>query len=350
VVELFIFIKTYIFNTPFSTTQQFKLQQLFMIHIKGALQAITIVSNTWERSLQFYQEGLGYQVLSEGFLSENQKNNFGKNLNKYALLGHQEGSVVRLIELNNPNATPNRVGARPWDCGMAVFEAGTPDVEKAYEKLIRNRFGALALPAEFDCEGPEPLGYIVMKSTAFIGPSGEQIFVTQIVNRRGGVSLLKEKTVDGINTPANCVISIQNREIQEKFWKNIIGIVPVNDLVLKQARAAAIMGGPADMGFDMCLMGHGLERVGMEQHVYESHNPTYDFKIYPCDFSKTGLASAAWFGQNLEELRGKLLANGFEIKSNIGLPIRNNSEPEALVFVGPYGEIIELLASPPLTP
>jgi hypothetical protein len=314
-----------------------------MTHIIGALQAITIVTNTWQRSLQFYQNGLGYQVLSEGFLSENQKKIFGENLGKYVLLGHKEGSVVRLIELNDSLAIPNRVGARPWDCGMAVFEAGTPDVEKAYEKLIRNRFGALALPTEFDCEGPEPLGYIVMKSTAFIGPSGEQIFVTQIVNRKGGVSLLKEKTVDGINTPANCVISIRNRDIQETFWRDIIGIVPVNDLVLKQSGAAAIMGGPADMGFDMCLMGHGMERVGMEQHVYEPHNPTYDFKIFPCDFSKTGLASAAWVGQNLEELRGKLLANGFEIKANIGLPVRNNPEPDALVFAGPYGEIIELL-------
>lgn len=314
-----------------------------MAHITGALQAITIVTNTWERSQQFYQDGLGYEKLSEGLLTENQRKNFGLNLGKYVLLGHQEGSIVRLIELNDLKAIPNRVGAKPWDCGMAVFEAGTPNVEKSYERLIRNRFGALALPTEFDCEGPEPLGYIVMKSTAFIGPSGEQVFVTQIVGRKGGVSLLKEHSVDGINTPANCVISIQNRDVQEKFWKDIIGIVPVNDLVLKQPGAAAIMGGPADMGFDMCLMGHELERVGMEQHVYEEQNPDYTFKIFPCDFSKTGLASAAWQGQNLEELREKLSKNGYEILSEIGLPIRNNPEPKALVFIGPHGEIIELL-------
>jgi hypothetical protein len=314
-----------------------------MTHITGALQAISIVTNTWERSMSFYLDGLGYQIISEGELSKAQKKVFGENLGRYVLLGHQEGSVVRLIELNDPNAKPNRVGARPWDCGMAVFEAGTPNVERAYEKLIRNRFGVLALPTEFDCEGPEPLGYVLMKSTAFIGPSGEQIFVTQIVGRKGGVSLLKESSVDGINTPANCVISIQNRKIQKEFWGDILGIFPVNDLPLKQAGAAAIMGGPADMGFDMCLMGHDMERIGLEQHVYEEHNPTYDFKIFPCDFAKTGLASAAWYGQNLEELKGKLLANGFEIMANIGLPIRNNSEPEALVFRGPYGEIIELL-------
>ena len=314
-----------------------------MAHIIGALQAISIVTNTWERSLQFYQDGLGYQILSEGQLSKAQKEVFGNNLGKYVLLGHEEGSVVRLIELSDKNALPNRVGARPWDCGMAVFEAGTPNVEKAYEKLIRNRFGALALPTEFDCEGPEPLGYVLMKSTAFIGPSGEQIFVTQLVSRKGGVSLLKENSVDGINTPANCVISIQNRKIQKEFWGDILGIFPVNDLPLKQAGAAAIMGGPADMGFDMCLMGHGMDRVGMEQHVYEEHNPNYDYKIFPCNFSKTGLASAAWQGVNLEELREKLTKNSFEIISEIGLPVRDNPTPRALVFKGPYGEIIELL-------
>jgi hypothetical protein len=314
-----------------------------MAHIIGALQAISIVTNTWERSLQFYQDGLGYQIISEGILSTTQKAVFGLKLGKYVLLGHEIGSVVRLIELKDSQALPNRINARPWDCGMAVFEAGTTDVDKAYERLIRNRFGALALPTEFDCEAPEPLGYVLMKSTAFIGPSGEQIFVTQIVSRKGGVSLLKEKSVAGINTPANCVISIQNREIQKIFWEEVIGISPVNDLPLKQAGAAAIMGGPSDMSFDMCLMGHGMERIGMEQHVYEEHNPTYDFKVFPCDFSKTGLASAAWFGQNLTELSLKLHFNGYHIISNVGLPVRNNPEPRALVFVGPYGEIIELL-------
>ena len=314
-----------------------------MTHITGVLQAISIITNTWERSLQFYQDGLGYQILSEGQLSKAQKEVFGDNLSRYVLLGHAEGSVVRLIELSDKNALPNRIGARPWDCGMAVFEAGTPDVERAYEKLIRNRFGALALPTEFDCEGPEPLGYVLMKSTAFIGPSGEQVFVTQLVSRKGGVSLLKENSVDGINTPANCVISIQNRKIQKEFWGDIVGIFPVNDLPLKQAGATAIMGGPADMGFDMCLMGHGMERVGMEQHVYEEHNPNYDYKIFPCDFTKTGLASAAWQGKNLEELRIKLVDNNFEVISEIGLPVRDNPTPKALVFKGPYGEIIELL-------
>ena len=314
-----------------------------MTHITGALQAISIITNTWERSLQFYQNGLGYQILSEGQLSKSQKEVFGNNLGKYILLGHAEGSVVRLIELSDKNALPNRIEARPWDCGMAVFEAGTPNVERAYQKLIRNRFGALALPTEFDCEGPEPLGYVLMKSTAFIGPSGEQVFVTQLVSRKGGVSLLKENSIDGINTPANCVISIQNRKIQKEFWGDILGIFPVNDLPLKQAGAAAIMGGPADMGFDMCLMGHGMERVGMEQHVYEEHNANYDYKIFPCDFTKTGLASAAWQGRDLEELRIKLGSNNFEIISEIGLPIRDNPMPKALVFKGPYGEIIELL-------
>jgi catechol 2,3-dioxygenase-like lactoylglutathione lyase family enzyme len=314
-----------------------------MIHISGALKAITIITNTWEQSLRFYKDGLGYQLLEISNLSEVQRANFGTNLGKYALLGHEEGSVVRVIETSDKDALPNRLGANPWDCGMAVFEAGTPNVDKAYLKVIRAKFGALATPTEFDCEGPEPLGYVLMKSTAFIGPSGEQIFVTQIVGRKGGESLLKEQAVDGINVPANCVISIKNREIQDEFWQKIMGIVPVNDLVLKQPGAAAIMGGPEDMGFDMCLMGYEKTRIGMEQHVYEEQNPDYEFKIIPTDFNKTGLVSAAWTGRDLEILREKLIENNYPIISNICLPVRGEAEPKGLVFRGPYGEVIELL-------
>jgi hypothetical protein len=313
-----------------------------MSHIQETLQAITIVSNTWEQSKRFYTEGLGYTVLNEGELSKKQKKYFGKQLKRFILLGHTEGSVVRLIETINKEALPNRIGARPWDNGMAVFEAGTPDVDRAYFKVLRARFGAICPPTEFDCEAPEPLGYVLMRSTAFIGPSGEQVFVTQIVNRRGGQSLLKEKAVDGINTPANVVISLKNRA-QQAFYKDILGIMPINDLPLKQPLAAAIMGGPSDMGFDMCLMGNEVERIGMEQHIYEKYNPTYDYKTFPSSFEKTGLVSATWRGKNLDILKKNLKKENKRIISDIGLPTRQNAEPNAFVFEGVVGEIIELI-------
>ncbi len=311
-------------------------------HITGALQAVSVVTNAWHQSLRFYADGLGYNLLEKGELTDHQKNTFGQHLSRYALLGHPEGSVVRLLETTNARATPNRIGARPWDNGLAVIEAGTPDVDAAYWKVLRARFGAIAPPTEFDCEGPEPLGYILMRSTAFIGPAGEQLFVTQIVNRKGGVSLLKEKSVDGINAPANVVISLATRE-QQQLYAQVLGLVPVNDLTLKQAGAAGIMGGPPDMGFEMCLMGAGLNRVGLEQHVYSTQHPDYDYQTYPCDFSKTGIASACWQGADLAILKPKLQQNGWEIISETGLPIRNNPEPKSLVFRGLVGEILELL-------
>jgi hypothetical protein len=181
-----------------------------------------------------------------------------------------------------------------------------------------------------------------MRSTAFIGLSGEQVFVTQIVNRRGGTSLLKEKAVDGINTPANVVISLKNRE-QQAFYKRVLGIYPINDLPLIQPLAAAIMAGPSDMGFDMCLMGNEIERIGMEQHLYEQHNPQYDYKTYPCSFEKTGLASAAWQGKDLDLLKPILIKEKCRIIGDRGLPIRGNAEPDALVFQGIVGEILELI-------
>jgi hypothetical protein len=314
-----------------------------MAHIEGTLQAISIVSNTWQQSLRFYQEGLGYSLLMEGELSKNQKKTFGKHLKRFVLLGHSEGSVVRLIETTDISAQPNRIGARPWDNGMCVFEAGTPDVERAYFKVLRARFGAICAPCEFDCEAPEPLGYVLMRSTAFIGPSGEQVFVTQIVNRRGGQSLLKEKAVDGINVPANVVISMRDRA-QQDFYKRVLGVVPINDLPLQQPLAAAIMAGPSDMGFAMCLMGNETERIGMEQHIYGGHHPDYDYNTYPCSFQKTGLASAAWQGRDLDILRKTLKKEKKRILGEVGLPIRGNMEPNALVFEGVVGEILELMA------
>ena len=313
-----------------------------MVHITGALQAISVVTNCWQQSIRFYTDGLGYQILEKGNLSVNQKEIFGQYLNQYVLLGHAEGSVIRLIETTDESAVPNRIGARPWDNGLCVIEAGTPDVEGAYLKVLRARFGAIAPPTEFDCEGPEPLGYVLMRSTAFIGPAGEQLFVTQIVGRKGGVSLLKEKSVDGINAPANAVISLSTRN-QQKLYADVLGIYPVNDLPLAQPGAASIMGGPPDMGFEMCLMGHGMERIGMEQHVYAPQNPDYDFNTYPCDFSKTGLASACWQGQDLKVLKSRLEKIGWPVLSDVGLPVRGNTEPKALVFRGPAGEILELI-------
>ena len=60
-------------------------------------------------------------------------------------------------------------------------------------------------------------------------------------------------------------------------------------------------------------------------------------------FKKTGLASAAWHGKDLEGLKLKLKKEKCRILGDIGLPIRGNSEPNALVFQGLVGEILELI-------
>jgi hypothetical protein len=312
--------------------------------ISGSLLAATIITNTWEQSNRFYIDALGYQLLAEGELSTAQKAAFGEKLGKYHLLGFEAGAVVRLIELNDPHALPVRYGARPWDNGLAVFEAGTPDVQSAYFRVLRHRFGALCVPTEFSVTGPEPLGHVVIRSTGFMGPSGEQLFVSQIVRREGGVTLLNEKAVDGINAPANAVIALKSREQMQNFWQHIFGIYPVTDLPLVQKAAAEIMGGPEDMGFDMTLNGYGMHRIGLEMHVFDKYNPTYDYKVFPCDFSKTGLNSACWQTPDLNAARAKIETAGYRIISQVGLPLRNDSEPKAVVVVGEVGEIIELVA------
>lgn len=312
--------------------------------ISSTLQAITVVTNTWQQSYRFYNQGLGYQLLDEGELSPAQKKAFGKNLGRYALLGYEEGAVIRLIELNNALALPNRLGAKPWDTGICVFEAGTPDVMEFYRKMLSQRFGVISEPLLFTTKGAEPLGEVEMKSFALLAPSGEQMFVTEITRRVGGISLLKDKAVQGVNVPANVVISMQDRHAMTAFWTDVLGISPVNDLPLTQPEIPIIMGGIEGMGFDMCLMGHGMERIGLEQHVYGKYNPHYTYRNFPCSFELTGLASAAWQTNDANLVKSKLTSAGFGIISEVCLPTRTHATPEGIVSIGTLGEIIELLA------
>ncbi len=211
--------------------------------ICGPLQAVRVVTNCWEQSCRFYREALGYNLLDEGALSIRQKAAFGEKLNRYSLWGYDSGSVVRLLELEDSQARPIREGAQAYDSGMAVIEGGTPDVMRAYYRVLGCRFGAYAFPKNFYVEGPEPLGKVLMKSVAFIGPAGEQVFVTKITQREGGVSLLKEKSVEGINAPGNVAFSLVDRQPLDNFWRAIVGLRPVNDLSVNDENAPKLWPG-----------------------------------------------------------------------------------------------------------
>ncbi|MEN0051260.1 MAG: hypothetical protein AAF806_29620 [Bacteroidota bacterium] len=307
----------------------------------GILQAASVVTNSWKESLRFYEQGLGYQIIEEGILSKAQKAIFGSQLHRYVLLGHDRASVVRLIETSDEKAQPNRIGARPWDIGLCVMEAGAANVDHAYEHMIRHRFGVISPPQEFSVKGPEPLGYVVMKAFGLYGINGEQFFITQITEREGGTPLWEQRKDINIFPVGNAVISMKDRSAQQ-FYEQTFALHPSIELPLAQELAAQIMGGPADMSFDMCLMGNGQYKSGMEQHIYGERHPNYDFKAYPCDFTKTGLASVCWAGQNLERAAARIEENGGKVLGTTLLPLRNQAEPSGIVYQGLAGEIIEL--------
>jgi catechol 2,3-dioxygenase-like lactoylglutathione lyase family enzyme len=309
------------------------------------LAVVTIVINQLESSKRFYGDALGYKLLEEGTLSEKQKEAYGQHLSGYLLYGHEEGSVIRLLLSDDPTMLPNRMGANPWDLGLAVFEGGCPDIEAVYHRILKNRFGVISEPLEFDSEGPEPLGYLVMKSIGVMGPNGEQMFITEIVKRHGGKSLLKEKAVAGVNVPGNAVISMKDRAPLEQFWRPLLGIEPVIDLPLQQKNAAVIMGGPPDMGFDMVLTGCGGERIGLEWHFYEKYNPDYTYRVFPCRFDKTGLVAAGYPCSNLDEVKTMITEKGLDIFSEIPLPLKSGENHRSIMIRGPLGELIELIES-----
>lgn len=311
-------------------------------HFSGTSLAATVVTNSWFQSLRFYQDALAYKQIDSGTLTAEQQKTFGDHLTNYVLLGQDRGPVVRLLNSTLQEAEPNRVMARPWDPGLCVMEIGVADVDAIYTSIIRNRFGILAPPTTFSVKGPEPLGFVEMRAVAVLGPAGEQLFMTQIMHRDGGTPLWEQRKDINVFPLGNIVLSMKDRQAQQ-FYADVFHLYPETDLVLKQKEAAFIMGGPADMGFGMCLMGNGMYKSGMEQHIYQEHNPSYDFNAYPCEFKKTGLASACWQGLNLEGMEDKIRKHGGEILSSTLLPIRGNSSPEGIVFRGLVGEIIELV-------
>ncbi len=93
----------------------------------------------------------------------------------------------------------------------------------------------------------------------------------------------------------------------------------------------------------MTMMSHEQLITVQEQLIFSEYGRD-NFQTYPCDFMKTGVASACWQGQDLAMLRFKLEEANWTILSEVGLPVRGNPEPEALVFRGPVGEILEVLA------
>lgn len=319
------------------------MEQKNLCHFTGKLQATSVVCNSISNSLEFYVDGLGYKVLEEGLLTDLQKNSFGKHLGAYALVGHDRDCVIRLLESNDPSITRNRKGAKPYDQGLCVMEAGAADVDQAYQNLIRHRFGCITSPRVFSVDGPEPLGFVEMKAFGMYGPSGEQLFITQITKREGGIPLWEQRSDINVFPIGNVVLSMRDRSPQE-FYGEFFLLFPNNDLPLDQAEAFEIMGGPKSMAFDMCLMGNGNYKSGMEQHVYGKYNPDFEYKTFPSNFSKLGLASACWEGKDLDSLKTRLIENNVEIISEVLLPIRGNSEPLGLAFRGRVGEIIELHA------
>ena len=137
------------------------------------------------------------------------------------------------------------------------------------------------------------------------------------------------------------MISMKDR-IPQEFYRSAFNLLPSIDLVLDQEDAALIMGGPSDMAFNMCLMGNGNYKSGMEHHIYQELNPSYSFQKFECNFSSLGLASACWQGLQLSELADRIIDNGGEVLGESLLPLREDARPNGIVYKGLAGEIIEL--------
>lgn len=301
--------------------------------MKGKLQAVTIVTNSWVQSIRFYTEALGYFLLERGELTLVQKEIFGRHLGKYALLGHEDGAVIRLIETSHAGALPNRIGAHPWDTGLACMEATTPDLEKAYWKVLRARFGAIVSPSE---KGYFNQDVRSNRHATFIGPSGEQLIVNEKKQKLAFNSSFLCR--DGVEAPFNTLVALPSKE-HIKLYDQVLGFAPAThfnpSFVPELVNAEAAVMDEEYAGSYRTPHDLSLDPVCVSSTQYQS---------FPCDFFKTGIASACWKGTYTDSLSLKLQEVGWDILSEVGLPIRHNPEPAAVVFRGPVGEILEMLS------
>lgn len=302
-------------------------------HIVGALQAVTVITNSWVQSIRFYTQALGYKIIERGDLTHIQKKTFGRHLGKFALLGYGEGAVVRLIETSNSGALPNRIGAHLWDSGLSFMEACTADVERAYWKVLRARFGAISHLAEFDFETFENQTDSTAKSAVFIGPSGEHLIVKQLIHC--------VEDCEGINSPTTAIISVPRHTLQTAYF-DVLGSLSNTAFRANRQGPSSKADSTSDVGFGRLLMSCEHISAHSEPPIFWDYKQEH-FPAHSCDFMKTGVTSACWQGQDLTILRTKLQEANWRILSDVGLPIRNNPEPEAVVFQGPVGEILELL-------
>ena len=293
----------------------------------GKLQAVTVVTNSWVQSIRFYTEALGYFLLERGELTLVQKEIFGRHLGKYALLGHEDGAVIRLIETSHAGALPNRIGAHPWDSGLACIETTTTDLEKAYWKVLRARFGAIVSPSE--------IGARSNRQATFIGPSGEQLIVSEKKQKLPFNSSFLRR--EGVEAPFNTLVALPSKE-HIKLYDQVLGFAPAThfnpSFVPELVNSEANVMDEEYSGSYSTAHAFSLDPVCVSSTQYQS---------FPCDFFKTGIASACWKGTYTDDLSLKLQEVGWNILSEVGLPVRHNPEPAALVFRGVVGEILEII-------
>ncbi|RJP15625.1 MAG: VOC family protein [Candidatus Abyssobacteria bacterium SURF_5] len=145
------------------------------MHLKE-VQHIAISVSDMEKSLAFYRDLLGLEVMMDFEVADNRgiETVLGvKGLKMRYVLFNNKGASINLLEIRNPKGENVARKLRPYDQCIHHFAFAVDDAEAVYQELKSNGI-------EF-VSPPQDLG--MAKACAFYGPDGEVIELMEFLRR-----------------------------------------------------------------------------------------------------------------------------------------------------------------------
>jgi catechol 2,3-dioxygenase-like lactoylglutathione lyase family enzyme len=319
---------------------------------------LTIVTPDMGRSLDYYRDLLGFEVIRQSKLPSRAAAFAGAGDRQYALLRAPEEApiergVVRLLQAP-PGGRPNRppFGLRTMNPGLGSFGAATRDVDAAYAAITGAGFKTFSPPTTYRHEAPVPApgspGKIEKRQfeiTVFSvsGPAGEQMMISGGLKFDGEPPpVWKEKGAFG-PIGRYVVWSFDRRPLLD-FYEKAFGLETTpeslsNDVPGNETKLPPMIGAPPGTHY---IFGNAGDAVSIEWHEYPQFDPA-KFPRRPTALDRTGFAMVTLLVDDLTRARARASGAGLKILGQGALPTPGAEAQEGFYLRGGVGELVEVI-------
>jgi catechol 2,3-dioxygenase-like lactoylglutathione lyase family enzyme len=307
--------------------------------LQAKVAAFTVVTPDLATSSGFYRDTMGYHILSQGVVTGTAGSapGLGTSARRYVLMavpGAKRGATLRILEaLPGADANRPRPGARAWDPGLAVMEAGMRDPAESYRALANASTPMISPPRYYFFRANGSMPDLDVMSYAPFGPGGEQMFLT--ANIRNDRPDWPEPGLH--STPSNVVIVTLDQRPADAFYANAFGLRRINQMDCQQRNCNELIGAPRDLYF---LWGN-IGGSGFNMEIWEVR--VAEGRVYPTSLDRTGLAMFTVQVKDLDRCRGMCVQAGIKPVGSGSLPLPGNEKPGGFTLRGAVGELVEVV-------